>query len=138
MKVDEEMKVRVSGVMLIWMGVAAGLCYAQGPPTTAAAHPPTYLPPEQRPIIAVMPFEDGAIEGDWGWWYGGAQWSAGTGISDMIASELIIVAQQKQNFRMSSASGCTRCSRSRTWAPAGGLTRRPQLRSVTSWARGCW
>ncbi len=100
MKGDEEMKVRVSGVMLICMVLAAGLSYAEDQPTTATAQPPTYLPPEQRPIIAVMPFEDGAIEGDWGWWYGGAQWSAGTGISDMIASELIIVAQQKQNFRM--------------------------------------
>ncbi|MGI5819417.1 MAG: CsgG/HfaB family protein [Armatimonadota bacterium] len=57
-------------------------------------------PVVRLPVVAVMPFDDAVISGNWGWTHHSRRWSPGAGVADLIASELVAEAEAWRSFRV--------------------------------------
>lgn len=56
--------------------------------------------PAQAPVVAVMPFDDAVIRGDYRWTHRSVQWGPGAGVADLITGELVESAQRLGTFRV--------------------------------------
>ncbi|MFW6438048.1 MAG: CsgG/HfaB family protein [Armatimonadota bacterium] len=52
------------------------------------------------PVIAVMPFYASVVDSSWHWTHNSRRWGAGAGVADLIAGELVSMAQQSGLFRV--------------------------------------
>ncbi len=77
-------------VFVLALLMAAGAAWAQ----------PMAAPLVKIPTVAVMPFEDAAIEGDYGWTHCARRWGPGAGVADMITTELLNEAERWRTFRV--------------------------------------
>ena len=76
---------RLGLAYLIIGGLLAALPAAAAKRNTDRS-PRSYVPPEYRPVLAVVAFDDGSIQRQ-SWW--GRQWDVGSGLADVLVSTLL-------------------------------------------------